>query len=271
MERTSIITSDGIRLDLTDHGGDGAAVMLIAGFTAAATSWVFQVEALVEADYRVLCLDRRSHGTSEAPPFGQRMARHGKDLHDVLAGLDLDDVALIGGSMGASTIWAYVDQFGNGRVRGVLSIDQTPKMLNADGWAYGFYGYTPEMAGTLFADGVPMTGRGFTVEQAKPGMIRLLDRLGEGGALRPGLKPETLPLLRDHAMQDWRDVIDRVSVPVLMVAGRDSQFWPCEHAEAAVAVNPDGRAVVIDDCGHVANLDQVEVFNAHMLEFLGEL
>jgi non-heme chloroperoxidase len=266
---TSVISSDGIRLDIVDHGGDGPAVMLIAGFTAAATSWVFQVDALHAAGYHVMCLDRRSHGTSEAPPFGQRMARHGKDLHDVLDGLGLDDVALVGGSMGASTIWAYIDQFGNGRVRGIISIDQTPKMLNADGWAYGFYGYTPETAGTLFATGVPPTGRGFTVAQMMPGLNRLLERVGSD--LRPGLKPETLPLLRDHAMQDWRDVIDRVTVPVLMVAGRDSQFWPSEHASAAVAGNPDGRAVVIDDCGHVVNLDQVDVFNAHMLEFLGDL
>jgi hypothetical protein len=31
------------------------------------------------------------------------MARHGKDLWDVLTGLDLDDVVLIGGSMGVRT------------------------------------------------------------------------------------------------------------------------------------------------------------------------
>jgi ATP-dependent Lon protease len=42
--------------------------MLIAGFTAAATSWVFQVEALVEADYRVLCLDRRSGRLASGEP-----------------------------------------------------------------------------------------------------------------------------------------------------------------------------------------------------------
>jgi non-heme chloroperoxidase len=268
---TSVITSDGVRLDVTDSGGDGPAVMLIAGFTAAATSWAFQVDALLPAGYRVLCLDRRSHGTSEAPPFGQRMARHGKDLHDMLAALDLDDVALIGGSMGASTIWSYLDLFGNHRVRGVLSIDQTPKMMNTDDWPYGFYGYTAATAGTLFAEGVPATGRGFTVEQMMPGLTRLVERLGEGNGLRGGLRPETLPLLADHAMQDWRDVIDRVNVPVLMVAGRDSQFWPSEHAAAAVANNPNGYAVVIDDCGHVVNLDQVDAFNAHLLDFLGAL
>ena len=63
----------------------------------------------------------------------------------------------------------------------------------------------------------------------------------------------------------------RLEVPVLMVAGRQSQYWPCEHAEAAVAGNPLGRAVVLEDCGHVANLDQVEEFNAALLGFLRDL
>jgi pimeloyl-ACP methyl ester carboxylesterase len=56
-----------------------------------------------------------------------------------------------------------------------------------------------------------------------------------------------------------------------MVAGRDSQFWPCEHAEAAVAGNPSGRAVVLEDCGHGVNLDRVEEFDTVLLEFLRDL
>jgi non-heme chloroperoxidase len=242
----SVATSDGVRLHVTDEG-DGPAVMLIAGFTAAGTSWAFQVDALREAGCRVMCLDRRSHGESDAPWYGQRMARHGKDKHDALAALDLTDVAVVGGSMGASAIWSYVDLFGDGRLRGVLSVDQTPKMVNSADWAYGFYGCTDENASTFFANGVTPTGRGFTAEQMMPGLMRLVERLGEGGGLRRGIRPETLALLRDHALADWRDVIDRVRVPVLM------------------------RSVVIDDCGHMANLDQVETFNRHMLEFLESL
>jgi hypothetical protein len=56
----------------------------------------------------------------------------------------------------------------------------------------------------------------------------------------PGrLRPETLPLLHDHDPSGrGRDVIARVDVPVLMVAGRESQYWPCEHAEGPVLHNP---------------------------------
>ena len=56
-----------------------------------------------------------------------------------------------------------------------------------------------------------------------------------------------------------------------MVAGRHSQYWPCEHAAAAVAGNPLGRAVVLEDCGHAANFDRPDDFDQALLGFLRDL
>lgn len=266
----TVSTNDGVSLHVTEDG-EGPAVLLVAGFTAPATSWALQVDALVAAGYRAVCVDRRSHGLSEAPWYGQRVSRHGKDLHDVIDALDLDDVVLVGASMGASAIWAYLDLFGTDGVRGVVTVDQTPRMINDDGWQHGFYGLTPDNAGTMFAEGVPATGRGRTLEQMMPAIVRLTQRVGEGAGLGAPIRPETLPLLRDHAQQDWRDVLPRCGVPMLLVAGRESQLWPCEHAEASVVGAAHARAVVLEDCGHAVNIEQPEAFNAELLGFLGDL
>ena len=144
-------------------------------------------------------------------------------------------------------------------------------MLNADGWELGFYGYDAANAGTLFARGVPDTGRGRTVDRSQTAMGRLVERLGGPPAFRDPSAPETLPLLADHARQDWRDVVRRFPLPLLMLAGRDSQIWPCEHAEAAVAGSPRGRALVIEDAGHAISFDQPDRFNEVLLEFLAEV
>jgi pimeloyl-ACP methyl ester carboxylesterase len=101
-------------------------------------------------------------------------------------------------------------------------------------------------------------------------MQRLIRRVGPEG-LPGGHRPETLPLLHDHAQQDWRDVIARLDVPVLMVAGRQSHFWPCEHAAAALRDTAQGRAVVVEDSGHAVNFDQPDEFDRALLDFLGEL
>src|SRR3954452_8994871 len=65
-----ILTTDGVHLWASDDGS-GPPVVLVAGYTAPAASWAFQVEALTRAGYRAIALDRRSHGRSEAPWYGQ--------------------------------------------------------------------------------------------------------------------------------------------------------------------------------------------------------
>jgi pimeloyl-ACP methyl ester carboxylesterase len=262
-------TTDDVTLSYTD-AGRGRPVVLVHGYAAPAAAWALTIDALVEAGYRAIGFDRRAHGDSETPAHGQRMARHGRDIGELVEHLNLTDVTLIGASMGGNAIWAYVDQFGPQAVRAVVIGDQTPKMLNTPGWPYGFYGYDSSNAATMFARGVPETGRGRSVDPSAPGVLRLVQRLGGPPAFRDPGAPETLPLLNDHALQDWRDVVRRIPRPVLMIAARDSQFWPCEHAEAAVAENPQARAVVVERSGHAISFDQPDRFNELVLEFLRE-
>jgi pimeloyl-ACP methyl ester carboxylesterase len=80
-----------------------------------------------------------------------------------------------------------------------------------------------------------------------------------------------LALLNDHAVQDWRDVIARLDVPSLFVAGRDSELWPCEHAEASASLNGLAASAVIENCGHAANIEQPDRFNELLLEFIARL
>lgn len=86
--------------------------------------------------------------------------------------------------MGAGTWWSYLDPFGPGRL----------------------HGFTQANAGDYFDGAIPDTGRG-------PDRSRMRETLG-------ALTPATQPLLRDHALQDWRDVVARADLPLLMVAGR---------------------------------------------------
>jgi non-heme chloroperoxidase len=271
------VTTDGATLAFTDSGAppDATAasrtVVLVAGYAMPATAWALQTDALVAAGHRVVEVDRRSHGASEDVRHGQRVARHGADLHEMLVHLDLHDAVLVGQSMGASAVWAMVDLFGTDRVAGIVTVDQTPKLVNDADWPHGFYGMTPENSGTFFDDGIPDTGRGARVDPTNSGVARLVERIGGMPAVREANAPETRRLLRDHGLQDWRDVVSRLDVPFTMVAGRESQLWPCSHAEAAVGSNARGRWVVLDDAGHATNLDRPDEFNDVLLAFLAGL
>lgn len=265
---TTLLADDGVRLDYTQHGDPhGRPVVLIAGFKAPATSWCYQVPELAKAGFRVVSLDIRGHGQAERPD-NVDMDRRGLDVRDVLEGLDLTGAVLVGGSMGANTIWSYIAQCGLDRLAGVVTVDQTPKMLNTSDWPHGFYGYDESNRDTYFAERIPDTGMGTPMAKRGMRLIRLLRAMK--GAER-GMTPGELALLHDHATRDWRPVIATADLPVLFVAGDVSEFWPASHATACAELAPMGNALVIDDDGHAANIEQPKVFNEALLGFLASL
>jgi len=262
---TTLLADDGVRLDYTESGpATGRPVVLIAGFKAAATSWCYQVPALAKAGYRVLAVDLRGHGLAERPESVD-MDRRGLDVRDVIEGLDLQSVVLVGGSMGANTIWSYVAQCGTERLAAAVTVDQTPKMLNTSDWPLGFYGYHEANRDTYFAERIPDTGMGTPIAKRGMRLVRLLRAMkGADKSMTPG----ELALLHDHATRDWRRVIATADVPALFVAGQDSEFWPASHAAACALLAPIGESVVIPDDGHAANIEQPKAFNEALLSFL---
>ncbi|MFE5908070.1 alpha/beta fold hydrolase [Streptomyces wedmorensis] len=78
----------------------------MSGYGAAADDWALQWGALREVGCRVVSLDRRWAGSSGRPPYGLRMSRGGEDVRELITHLGLEDVLLVGQSMGASHIWA---------------------------------------------------------------------------------------------------------------------------------------------------------------------
>jgi non-heme chloroperoxidase len=265
----SLTTDDGVRLDYLDSGtAAGRPVVLIAGFLAPATSWLYQVPALEKAGYRVIAFDRRWHGTSEKPTFGNTMQRHGQDLALLLETLDLRGAVLVGGSQGGNTIWSFLGQFGSARIAGAVIVDQTPKMINDADWPYGFYDYTPEVADTMFATAIPNPGRFGIAGKGPRRILRLVNAMRAGGGGGGAFTPEQLELLNDHAKADWREAVRASDIPVLFVAGAQSEFWPSDHAAAAAALAQQGSAVVIPKDGHAANIEQPDAFNAELLRFI---
>ena len=267
---TSLTADDGVRLDYTEHGDPaGRPVVLLAGFKASAASWLYQVPALAAAGHRVLTVHLRGHGLAQRPATGGDMARRGPDLANVLDALDLRTAVLVGGSMGGNTIWSYLSQHGEDRVSAVAIVDQTPKMLNSADWPHGFYGYDDANRDTHFAEGIPDTGHGTPLARRGMRLVHLLTAMKGGGDRT--LTPGELALLHDHATADWRPAIAATTVPVLFVAGAESEFWPSTHAAASAALTPRGSSAVIRKDGHAANIEQPKAFNRGLLEWVGRV
>jgi pimeloyl-ACP methyl ester carboxylesterase len=256
-------TDDGVKLGYMDQG-NGIPVILMAGYSAPATSWYREEKILLKHGYRVIAFDRRSHGSSENPSFGQDMATQAKDIDALIRHLKIKKAFLIGQSQGASAMWAYISQFGTEHLYGAISIDQTPKMITDESWPYGMTGLNRETRPTFFDKPLPTPNR-------KSLTMFLIGVLLRGKKYLNFDHERTKPLLLDHADADWRETLRKTNVPVLFVAGGESPFWPKEHAAVSAALCPKGESAVVAGSGHAVNWECPTEFNAIMLEFLSRV
>lgn len=87
-------------------------------------------------DFRVVLYDQRGHGDSDKSSRHMNIERLGKDLNEIITLLNLNEVTLIGHSMGAATIYSYVNQFGCDKIKRIVASDMSPYMRN-DSWKGG--------------------------------------------------------------------------------------------------------------------------------------
>lgn len=107
--------SGDIELYYEDQGA-GQPVVLIHGYPLSGASWERQTRELLAAGHRVITYDRRGFGASSKVGSGYDYDTFASDLNVVLSTLDLQDVILVGFSMGTGELARYVSKFGADRV-----------------------------------------------------------------------------------------------------------------------------------------------------------
>jgi 3-oxoadipate enol-lactonase len=67
---------------------------------------------------------------------------------------------------------------------------------------------------------------------------------------------------------DFREQLERISAPTLVIVGAEDEATPVADAEFVVARIPDARLVVIEGAAHLANVEQPRLFTDAVLEHL---
>lgn len=130
IESRYVTVAPGVELHLWEKG-EGKPLVFIPGLTFSGEIFKAQIEHF-SAHYRVVAIDPRGQGYSAKTVDGNDYLTHGRDLAALLDALELTDVVLIGWSTGNLDTWSYVQQFGKGRLRGVVTIDMSPLPLSPD-------------------------------------------------------------------------------------------------------------------------------------------
>lgn len=125
-----IAAPDGGSLHLLERG-QGRPLLLIHGITLQAGIWAPQLHQLADR-FRVLALDVRGHGQSQAgrDGFGRKVAA--RDVAAVLQHFDLHDAVIVGHSMGGMILMEFAGDFPDllaERVAGLVFMDTAAYQL----------------------------------------------------------------------------------------------------------------------------------------------
>lgn len=254
--------------------GEGKPVVLIHGWPLSHRMWEYQINALTDAGYRCIALDRRGFGDSDKPWSGYDYDTMSRDVHEVVKALDLQDATLVGFSMGGGEVARYFGQFGADRVSKAMLISAvTPYMLQTDD----------------NQDGVPQEVFDEFMENVKGDRIAFLEGFGkqfvnydDGDSISDDLlhyNKTIASFCSPIAMQqcitafgttDFRPDMEKITVPTLVVHGDADQIVPIDvSAKQAAEMLPEGRLEVIEGAPHGLQYTHTEKLNQLMLDFLG--
>ena len=217
------LTSDGVQLSYIRQGS-GRPLVLLHGWSQCAEEFKHQIGPL-SARYDVIAVDQRSHGESQKVSYGLKISRLAKDLYELLTGLDLNEVALLGHSMGSSVIWCYFDLFGPERLSKIILVDQSPFLTSDPNWTQ----QELEDSGAIFtAQQVSEIVAALRSNEAEKVTRQALHRMMTRQAtpeMKEWLIQCNLKMPRDlagtlaynHWHMDWRDLIPRINLPTLII------------------------------------------------------
>ncbi|KUG06862.1 alpha/beta fold hydrolase [Solirubrum puertoriconensis] len=113
--------------------GQGDPVVLIHGWPADHQMWEHQAHTLPHYGKRVIAYDRRGFGKSDKPWNGYDYDTLASDLNAILEGLNLQNVTLVGFSMGGGEVARYMSRYGGARVSKVVLVASVlPYLLKTD-------------------------------------------------------------------------------------------------------------------------------------------
>lgn len=270
---------DGAKIHVS-ISGDGPPLVMLHGWTSSHQEW-FPFLAALNVHHRVYRWDARGHGGhplgDHSAPTVERMAR---DLQNLLDHYRLDAVSAVGHSMGALTLWQYIRDFGTGRLSRLCFIDQSPKLVTDEHWPHGIYGNFDALRATQlltdlqedFAEGVlKLTAFGLNERAREKYLAGANGWQKSREALRRQDPGPLIACWQSLTAADYRDVLQRIDIPSLLIYGGASNFYHGQTAHYVANQIPDALLHIYEGTDHSPHQWQRERFARELVAFMNQV
>jgi len=266
--------STDIELYYEDHGS-GQPVVLIHGYPLDGSSWEKQTAALLDAGYRVITYDRRGFGKSSKPAEGYDYDTFAADLNTLLTTLDLDNVVLVGFSMGTGEVGRYLGTYGSARVaRAAFLGSLEPFLLKTDDNPGGvpqdvFDGLKAAVTADRYSFFTEFF-KNFYNSDTFLGTPRLSqDAVNASWNLAAGAGATASVAAQPTWLTDFRQDIPKIDVPALIVHGTADNILPIDSTGRLFAkALPSAEYVEIEGAPHGLLWTHAAEVNEALLGFL---
>lgn len=266
-----------VKLFYQDLGAGKAAkstVVLIHGWPLSSVMWDYQLAELPAHGLRVVAYDRRGFGKSSQPLDGYDYDTMADDLKAVLDTLDLQDVTLVGFSMGGGEVARYMGRHGGARVSKVAFVSSvTPYLLktddNPDGVDKSVFDEIAENLKKDRADFLQTFGKQFygVGMLSKPVSQAHLD--GDFARAYVASHKATLDCATAFSTTDFRADLATIQVPTLVIHGDADKTVPLEASgERTAAAIPGATYIVYEGAPHGLFFTEKDQFNEDLLSFV---
>lgn len=248
-----------VRLAYVDFGGDAPPLLALHGHFSCGRTWAALAEAL-RGHWRIIALDQRGHGWSEAAGDYSREA-YINDAVGIVRKLNLAPAVLLGHSLGGVNAYQLAARY-PGLVRALL-IEDIGAVVQAD---FSFLRQWPQRFPSLCA------AKDFLEKQGFNNVTYFLESLVEhadGWGFR---------FCYDHLMRsqqltngDWWSDWLASKCPALLLHGHKSFALTTEHARDMASRRPHTRLAEFPNSGHTIHDDDPAGFHAAVADFLASL
>jgi 3-oxoadipate enol-lactonase len=259
-------TINGIQLSYTDQG-QGTPLVFIHAFPLSSAMWEPQVKEFSKK-YRVITLDLRGHGDSDAPLWHFTLDDFAEDIRELLRHLGITQATFVGLSMGGYTLFALFRKYPELVTRMVLAdtraqADSDEAKAGRFAMAQVAYQKGPqaiaEMMMPKLLGPTSLEKRQDIVEQIRS-MINKNQASGIIVALMAmAQRPDSTPLLSN------------ISCPTLVIVGENDVATPPAEAHYIKDRIPIAQLVILPQAGHLSNLEQPDAFNQALISFFKKL